>query len=252
MAQGEEAPLRARVPLEAVQLCIDNALRLLEDSDGVSEPTRAALIELSLEEIAKGWVLIVNLSDFGKQVLTPEQMLKASLGESTTAAYRHHLAMVTNYFQTEVIAKAPKLEEVFRTVGSHRKKLEFVGRLLEWTRLIISGPVDQSSAEASTEFYLGPAFRARTSPEARLELQEALDSLNPGALDSLTAIKEGGFYVDRSPGEAYVSPTSLVLPDLDELEAVTGFMLELLKLNFLWVTRVTGHTAGKSNRSSGN
>jgi hypothetical protein len=45
------------VPVEAVQPCIANAERLLEDAIDVSEPTAAAVTELAPEEALKGWIL---------------------------------------------------------------------------------------------------------------------------------------------------------------------------------------------------
>ena len=47
--------------MEVIELCRLNAQRLLEDSKRTSEPTRSALLELSLEECGKGIVVFFHL-----------------------------------------------------------------------------------------------------------------------------------------------------------------------------------------------
>ncbi|MGC8651525.1 MAG: hypothetical protein ACP5RX_02855, partial [Minisyncoccia bacterium] len=64
--------------IEGIQLCVMNAERLWRDSKKVSEPTKAALIELSIEETAKAIGLLII---FGKNfVLNNEQYLDEYFG----------------------------------------------------------------------------------------------------------------------------------------------------------------------------
>ena len=50
-------PIKIRPSLESIEICLLNSQRLASDAEKVSLPTRAALLELSLEEITKGWML---------------------------------------------------------------------------------------------------------------------------------------------------------------------------------------------------
>ena len=48
------------ITLEGAQLAVHNAERLSIDSKNVSIPTKVALLEIGLEEIAKAWGIILN------------------------------------------------------------------------------------------------------------------------------------------------------------------------------------------------
>jgi hypothetical protein len=240
-----------RVPLEAVQLCIDNAYRLVDDSQDLSEPTAAALLELALEEVGKAWVLMVRLSDVGTGVLSPEEFFKQALGEKISRRYRRYSRKSGEYFQREVRAKAPSLEETFAapgTKGSHKKKLEFVGRLLAWHRILLSAPPDPAVERSLSKFLISPAVRPTTGSKGTEPILDLLDQFDEKLLPSLTAIKEGGFYVDRTRGGSYVSPTSLTLPDIDDLEAIVRLLLTTLQLVFTSLVKVTGHREERQQR----
>ena len=56
--------------LENVNKCIDNAFRLYDDASKTSTPTKAALIELGIEELAKGLLITFKTSEFEKQSLS--------------------------------------------------------------------------------------------------------------------------------------------------------------------------------------
>ena len=55
--------------LENVDKCIDNAFRLYDDASKTSVPTKAALIELGIEEMAKGLLITFKTPEFEKQSL---------------------------------------------------------------------------------------------------------------------------------------------------------------------------------------
>lgn len=48
------------ITLEGVQLALQNAERLFNDSQQVSIPTRVALLEIGLEEITKTWGILLG------------------------------------------------------------------------------------------------------------------------------------------------------------------------------------------------
>ncbi|MEM4005881.1 MAG: hypothetical protein QXM43_09685 [Desulfurococcaceae archaeon] len=56
---AEKKKLDIRISLEGVQLCIQNAERLLSDSQNVSLPSKVALLEIGLEGISKAFGLLM-------------------------------------------------------------------------------------------------------------------------------------------------------------------------------------------------
>ena len=52
--------------LENVDKCIDNAFRLYDDASKTSVPTKAALIELGIEELVKGLLITFKTPEFQK------------------------------------------------------------------------------------------------------------------------------------------------------------------------------------------
>ena len=64
----------AMCTLENSKKCLDNATRLFKDSRNVSLPTRLALVEIAVEELAKSMILFTNSTsnetiDFGMSIL---------------------------------------------------------------------------------------------------------------------------------------------------------------------------------------
>lgn len=232
---------QARVPLEAVQLCADNAARLIEDSQGASEPTRAALLEVAMEEVSKGWILMTHLTDVGAPVIDSERLSNEMYGRPDAFVPDSEFGRSITQFVEGVVTVAPSVGDAFGGPKVHRKRLEFLGHIFGWIRNLIETAGESGESDRLFHFFYGKAMRPGLShSEAKSELLETLRTLDETQLSNLGRLKEEGLYVNRTPGGGFVSPTSLPYPDLDDLEDVTVLPLELLRLNIRSLLRLSG------------
>jgi len=86
---------RLPITLEGVRLALQNAERLFKDSQLVCIPTRVALLEIGLEEIAKTWGILlgyeINLLDndpeFHKMYYQSAHFVRKSLNKIHSFLY---------------------------------------------------------------------------------------------------------------------------------------------------------------------
>ena len=213
-----------RITLEAVQLCIANADRLLSDSKKVSEPTAFALAETALEEILKGWALFHRMDTRGDNISsrTRDPNLKAFM---------------------EAIGGI-KLERLF---DSHEEKLQVLEPALEW----IEGRFDD--LEVAREGSASPESGSTNEPPHYLfstaELQREIQlhrslfgvvkqSLKAGLRREATS----GLYVDKTPDGRIIAPSSQGLLYAVPIQRIVSLLIGHLQVLTLYVAGVVGNS----------
>ena len=195
------------ISLEAIQLCILNAERLLDDSQNVRIPTKMALLELGLEEISKAWGLLLTLE---KKIFDQNPNLIKTYFELSHIDFTKY-----NNAINEKIAKyfSDTTFESFMTpfdkdsFTNHRKKIEFLSKFI-WYIKNIALPLLKLSQnrENFAKDILGKYVGKINLKTADKVISETLN-INEGKLEELVSLKEKGIYVDIE-GETFISPSS--------------------------------------------
>jgi hypothetical protein len=209
---SEEKDLQ--LTIDDVALCRDNARRLRSDASRSSAPTRPGLLELSIEECAKGFLILFEgkirregadlrnpesfekITDSGvrsilekhRGVLTPDAVRQAFWSHEVKLA---HLEFLIDYLSYN----APKFAELSVQMAIGDPRLPFRQRM----RILLTLGNKRNRAEAVSQ--------------SREELQELRDL----ELETLDELKEDGFYVNLSEDGTKCVPPSA---DEDELEYV--------------------------------
>ena len=171
--------------IEITELCLLNAERLLVDSEKVSEPTKAALIELSLEEIAKGLGLyfLYFKGEVEKQDIKLSEESKQRLNEFLE--------------KNKETINGLKISDMF---SMHKEKLKFLGFLIEFLKVLPNIFLNETEfTKLSISQIVGPAFNSENFPDTSEELEKLdkiLKMFNSQNISALQEIKENGFYVD--------------------------------------------------------
>ena len=231
MVNEVEGPIP--VPIEAVQLCIANAERLLEDGQDVTEPTSAALIELALEEILKGWILFFNLTDQERWPAT----LNTSRIESQTAQGQSALTAQLAKALSEKfsrIPKGPEVRKIFGGPGAHPAKLaalDFILTLVE--SQLSSAEVARRAVKMLSRTVTGQAFNLEyvldeLDEESFKEFRQAFKLIHPNQAPRLAKLKEVGLYVNLE-GNVFTAPDTHNYPDLDVFGTYVQGIVDLLK-----------------------
>lgn len=141
--------------IETVQLCLENYVRLMDDSEKVSDETSFTLCELGLEELVKAWMLyftyfstiIKQQSD--KEAFFRNYFVKVNMDISDlpppasfpyqTATSSPTSTIATSEF-TEFIAIVKCLYEpdISGAFKQHSVKLDYLGNLLRYFKLLLT------------------------------------------------------------------------------------------------------------------
>ncbi len=228
----EDRTKRRRLPrnffvsLSAVELCVENAERLLLDATKTSPPTSAALAELSIEEAAKGWMLYLRLIAQGRKVPHLPRISRA-----VSKALKRTLE--ENF--DDLAHLDERIWEAFR---DHRVKLRFLGVLLQFVSAGLPLLAKQDDVVRLTQDIQGPAFNPKEAdPSKEIDaIKTLLSSFRVDGLTYLDLVKKRGFYVNLSEKGDLVSPSIESFPTrlLAELSA---FLILTLKGDLLLVTR---------------
>lgn len=225
-ARPKRLPRNFFVTLSAVQLCVENAERLLSDATKTSAPTAAALAELSIEEAAKGWMLFLRLQAQGRYAQNlprpPKAVVKA-------------LELALEESREDLTHLDERILEAFQR---HKVKLRFLGLLLKIVDAGLPVLSNQADMVRLAQDIQGPAFNPRPpDPSKEIEaIKGLLSAFSVEGLTSLDEIKQKGFYVNLSAKWDLVSPSIESFPTrlLAELAA---FLILTLKGDLLLVTR---------------
>ena len=154
---GDKIATTILVPMEAVQLCIANSKRLLNDADYVSEPTRAALIEIAFEEVLKAWILFFNLNDTTRWPKADPNVGKGALESADKKTQAETIAELKKLVEEglKIIPSNQALPSIFRGPGAHLKKLqtfEYVIKYCKTSLRLLSAGLDLGKSLESMGF----------------------------------------------------------------------------------------------------
>jgi len=116
------------ITIKDIESCLNNAKRLFNDSLKTSKPTQAALLELSIEEIAKGCMLYLQyMKEFGMRPREELQSTKSRVFDRLSPSQMEligKMATVMKDFVNDL--------EVIEAFQGHKIKLEYLTRLIEY------------------------------------------------------------------------------------------------------------------------
>ena len=213
---GPDANSEAVKPtFEDIQLCVENYRRLYDDSLKVSDPTSAALIELSLEELAKAWNLY--FAYIGRKMSTDVSFVE----RFTKTFFKGGVTGFQTKMESQEAEVTERMKEFFDRNGKrlfespftvtdfrdHHEKLKYLGLVIEYLRLMtpILGPLADSRklSELLLGRYTAPERISKTTFRTGLK---PFAGVNTDFVSELEVVKEKGFYVDYRNG-MYISPT---------------------------------------------
>jgi hypothetical protein len=226
-----------QINLESIQTCILNAKRLYNDAEKVSEETEFALIEFSLEELMKGWMLY-----FAYVSAKSEEFIKNKGQDSfethvndltglNATAFKTEIALLPKEAQEELkrVAKRlfePPIKEAFST---HTVKLDYLADLITYLKFYFPAQmktVDIKIAMGMASQIMGGYAKIETTTESReTAVKTIVNHLDSFKIDSLRILEKGkqnAIYVNLYKGNL-ISP-EIHLFDSKELKWLTAFL----------------------------
>jgi hypothetical protein len=239
--------------IEAIELMIQNAERLLDDSKHVSTPTKFALLEIGLEEVSKAWgiILTFDIISVDKNPNFFEALLKVG------------------YVDTEKISDIlddilPKIIEFFSKYNpdsfmmpfdskrwkDHKAKISYLSQLIEYINKIAL-PITRASSDRTKA--IGDILGKHISIKRDLkEIDAEIDNIlnvNYEHLTEIVRLKESGLYVDIS-NDVFIAPSSIPF-ETETLENLLDLLIGMIKgeVKSLLITlkTVNSHKATMNN-----
>lgn len=173
--------------LENAQKCIDNAYRLYHDALTTSDPTKAALIEIGIEELAKGLIIWAKVPK--SKMKLPDNKYMSDL--------------LSNFGDIDINSlKKYKISDL--NIHSHKKKLEALQGLFHFITFLVK---NLKNVDKSMATILAPLLDKMdtSNHEAEKNLNSAVSEFDAIDLKNWDKIKENGFYVDFS-GSMAITP----------------------------------------------
>jgi hypothetical protein len=230
------------ITLEGVQLAIQNTERLLSDSQKVSIPTKVALLEIGLEEVAKAWVILLS---FEKDLI--------GKNEEHIDVFLESAHIDSKKLKKSIEELARKKEEFFgkydvssfltpfntQTFSNHKAKIKFLSKFIWYTREI-QLPLLESSYDAGKIIndVIGPYFPKNKLSNLEENYKAIYDilNINEDQLEDIVNLKEYGFYLDIQSG-VYISPSSRVY-ETKTLENLLASLLIMAKAELILLNSV--------------
>jgi hypothetical protein len=218
LALAEPAP-RIFVPIEAVELCVSNAYRLLADSEDLSEGSAVALTELALEETLKAWILFFHRNDMGRPRPTPPTRPVGQSSKGRTVPRKIQEA------QAALILQVSKVDLV-EAFSSHYPKLDLLPAILELTRQVYKYAKPKELVRQS-QLMLGGIFdfTGLIDSDEIEDYLKILDVVNVERVREFALLKERGFYVNLTKEGSFLSPDSRPFPSSEFFQTFVSMLL---------------------------
>jgi hypothetical protein len=207
-----------------MELCLNNAERLIKDSKNTSVPTEAALLELAIEECSKGWMLYPKLvRDY---VMEHKRLPKKYSDAINNAKNSNPEAVFQAPFESiKALAEFTSEEAIDNAFRLHRVKLEFIQRLVEVVK-----SSSESLVKVGTKDLLAKSLYSnmdsQTLENARKLVLNRLQSMTKEKIAKLDDIKKRAFYVDKT-GSTLIDPTTVEFP-IEDLRFLAFVMRQSL------------------------
>lgn len=228
--------------MAGVRVCVSNAERLFNDSSKVSPPSSAALMELALEEISKGWWLMLKMvinpdnRQRSKEKILDVPLVAALIGGSQVLSgdFKDH-SMDSTQTLGELVANTKSWNSLIR----HEFKLKFLKALKNLMESFITplGNVitpDQLADISRTVVSKNekPKISKDDIASRVSKLTDILIGLDDAFFTSFDDLKKMGFYVEYSGGE-FIQPSDRVF--------VTTNTEKFLKIMILGLKMLAGY-----------
>lgn len=193
--------------------CLDNAMRLKKDSLKVSMPTKMALIEIAIEELAKGLILYVR----AEPSKTPEFADRVMSDRTMDLFYSSENKGMTDAFS--------KLTKTNVKLTDHQNKLELLQKTLDFIKSYFDQINEIANKEGNSFRDIGSAL-GKENVKISKDLRNKIPDINA---KEMVRIKESGFYVDFRDNKV-LTPSEANFKDFDKLNQVFNVFSKFLKL----------------------
>lgn len=186
---------------EGVQLCIINSERLFSDSLEVSRPSRAALLELSLEEISKAWKMFFFLQaeEYEEEGEDKEPTYSFVKPYEEIEQSEEFQAFID--FMDENHQELYSLEIYNGDFSAHDRKLDYIGLIVSYLKVML--PLTKKILDLN-ELWRSMSSGILSLPKSS-EInvvedlgyaEEFIATIDEKYITGFTRLKETGFYVD--------------------------------------------------------
>ncbi len=232
------------ITLEGVQLALQNAERLFNDSQQVSIPTRVALLEIGLEEIAKTWGILLG---YEKNLLKNNPDLRKTFFQSA------HINV--GKYNNEISKRGKAIEDFFDDVGQkyfttpfdtisfsdHNAKIKFLSKFIRYIREI-QFPLIRSSSDRSKLIrdILGRYISKNKSADTK-EADKIIDNIldvDDEQLSDIVNLKEYGLYL-HVQSDVYINPSARSF-EVATLENLLTLLIGMAKVEVSFLFIVLG------------
>ena len=208
----KDSSLNKYTTLEDAEKCVDNAIRLHNDALKTSMPTRASLMVLSIEELAKSFLVLFTTQEFRNIYHKDEFKIVDKILEELDG--------------TDLMTVMDEFEISDFTTRVHGKKLDLIESLIRIPQQFYS--IEKKELDPKLK-KLASTYSERLSISVKdpIEITEQTFS-NLMDIDShkLNEIKQNGFYVDFKEGKA-IEP-AIEPSDLYFLYDLFNFILSVI------------------------
>lgn len=221
------------VQLEAIQLMIQNAERLLDDSQNVSIPTKFALLEIGIEEVSKGWGMVMTFEkrsqgknpDFFETLFDVAHFEK----EKYNTVIKEIMPKITGFFSRNN-PDTFMMPFDSKSWYDHKAKINYISKLIKYIREIAI-PIARARPDRARAIgdILG-GYVSKKHPSDFKEIDTEIDKIldvDEEQLTDVIKLKENGLYVDIT-NNVYVSPSSIPF-ETETLENLLGLLIEMVK-----------------------
>lgn len=198
------------ISLEGIQLCVQNAERLFQDSQSTSTPTKTALLEIGLEEVSKAWGIliyfIIRILNENPSFLKYLNKYSHLDGRKFNKLSKENSNKIERYIKNAQLENLinPFDEELF---SNHKPKVEYLSQVIDFIKNIVL-PIFQPVTDRKklTEELFGKFVLNVRLEDQDKNINEIL-SISTNNLNEIIQMRENGLYVDIEGG-SLVSPSS--------------------------------------------
>jgi hypothetical protein len=234
------------ITLEGVQLALQNAERLFNDSQQVSIPTRVALLEIGLEEIAKTWGILLgyeknlfdNNPDFLKALFQSAHIVKKSYNKKVSDLSNE----ITEFFEN---VDPLYFFTPFDTISfsDHDAKIKFLSKFIKYIREISLPLLRSSFDRGKLKREILGRYISRdksTDMDGADKIIDYILDVNDEQLSDIVNLKEYGFYL-HVQNDVYVNPSARIF-EKDTLEKLLALLIQMAKSEVSLLFIVLGKT----------
>ena len=199
--------------VENAKKCFDNAVRLYKDSKKVSLPSGQALLEIAIEELAKGTILLTNAKPQGKS-----EILRNVLGEKNLNKLKE--SEKEDFIEGIKIMFSPDIN-----LHNHREKLKVIQDVINLVSMR-HGSILPYVQDSTLKKNITTIFGKEAIDMPPHDPPNPFKDIDILALDK---IKMSGLYVDYTDGKV-ISPKDVNFDMADKLDELFIFLYVSLHL----------------------